>query len=180
MTPPTFRGSCLCGSVQYEISGEPQRFNHCHCSRCRKATGTGHASNLLIKPGSIKWIKGEELIRAYKIPEAKRFTSRFCTVCGSQAPRYVKETDFFVIPAGSLDSDPTTWRDLSWSDVAASKDVLAALRYLPLAAARGDGSVPSVDSNAAAVWAASSADMASIARRLPFELVIHGRVWFDQ
>jgi len=27
-------------------------------------------------------------------------------VCGSQVPRYVKETDFFVIPAGSLDSDP--------------------------------------------------------------------------
>ena len=106
MTQSTFRGSCLCGSVQYEVSGEPQRFNHCHCSRCRKASGTGHASNLLVKPGSIKWIKGEELIQAYKIPEAKRFTSRFCTVCGSQVPRYVKETDFFVIPAGSLDSDP--------------------------------------------------------------------------
>lgn len=106
MTQPTFRGSCLCGSVQYEISGEPQRFNHCHCRRCRKATGTGHASNLLIKPGSIKWIQGEELVHSYKIPEAKRFTSRFCSMCGSQVPRYVKETDMIVIPAGSLDSDP--------------------------------------------------------------------------
>lgn len=76
--------------------------------------------------------------------------------------------------------NPTTWRDLSWSDVASSKEVLDALRYLPLAAARGDGSVPSVNLNAATVWAASSADMASIARRLPFELVIHGRVWFEQ
>ena len=106
MTQPTFRGSCLCGSVQYEISGEPKKFYHCHCSRCRKASGTGHASNLLVKPGAIKWIKGEELIRSYKIPEAKRFTSRFCSVCGSQVPRYVKETDSIVIPAGSLDSDP--------------------------------------------------------------------------
>ena len=105
MTDTIFRGSCLCGSVQYEIIGDPQRFNHCHCSRCRKASGTGHASNLLVKPGSIKWIKGEELIKAYKIPEAKRFTSRFCMNCGSQVPRYVKETDLIVIPAGSLDSD---------------------------------------------------------------------------
>ena len=47
------------------------------------------------------------MIKAYKIPEAKRFTSRFCSNCGSQVPRYVKETDFIVIPAGSLDSDPT-------------------------------------------------------------------------
>jgi hypothetical protein len=106
MSPANFSGSCLCGSVRYEISGDPQRFYHCHCSRCRKSSGTGHASNLLIKPGAIKWTKGEELIRAYKIPEAKRFTRCFCSVCGSAVPRYVKETDFIVIPAGSLDGDP--------------------------------------------------------------------------
>ncbi|MHB8454631.1 MAG: GFA family protein [Acidiferrobacterales bacterium] len=105
MTPPNFRGSCLCGSVQYEISGEPRKFYHCHCGRCRKATGTGHASNLAVQPGAIRWIKGEELIRIYKVPEAKRFARHFCTQCGSPLPRYVKEMDFIVIPAGSLDSD---------------------------------------------------------------------------
>ena len=107
MTQTIFRGSCLCGSVQYEISGEPKKFYHCHCRRCRKASGTGHASNLLIKPGAIKWIRGEELIKSYKVPEAKRFTNCFCSVCGGRVPRYVKETDSIVIPAGSLDSDPT-------------------------------------------------------------------------
>ena len=107
MTQPIFRGSCLCGSVQYEISGDAQRFYHCHCARCRKSTGTGHATNLLVKPGTIKWTKGEELIKVYKVPEAKRFARHFCPACGGQVPRYVKETDFIVIPAGSLDSDPT-------------------------------------------------------------------------
>ncbi len=106
MKQPTFRGSCLCGSVQYEISGEPKKFYHCHCRRCRKASGAGHASNLLVKPGAIKWIKGEELIRSYKVPEAKRFTNCFCSNCGGRVPRYVKETDFIVIPAGSLDGEP--------------------------------------------------------------------------
>ncbi len=106
MTSSTFGGGCLCGAVQYEISGEATKFYHCHCKRCRKASGTGHASNLLIKPGSVKWLKGEELIRSFKVPEAQRFTSRFCSVCGSQVPRYVKETNFIVIPAGSLDSEP--------------------------------------------------------------------------
>ena len=86
---------------------EPHRHAVGHCQRCRKATGTGHASNLLVKPGSIKWLKGEELIKGYKVPEAIRFTNRFCSVCGGRVPRYVKETDFIVIPAGSLDSDPT-------------------------------------------------------------------------
>ena len=106
MTPPTFRGSCLCGSVQYEISGDPQRFYHCHCGRCRKASGTGHASNLLVKADGIKWTKGEELVRTYKVPEAKRFARWFCSVCGGPLPRFTQGTGFVVIPAGTLDCDP--------------------------------------------------------------------------
>ena len=106
MTQPSLHGSCLCGSVQYEISGDPVTFYHCHCRRCRKATGSGHASNLLIKAQSIQWTKGEDLIKWYKVPEAKRFANTFCTVCGGRVPRYVKELDRVVIPAGSLDSEP--------------------------------------------------------------------------
>lgn len=106
MTQTILRGGCLCGSVQYEISGEPRAFYHCHCTRCRKATGSGHASNLFLKPGAIKWLKGEELIKSYKVPEAKRFTNCFCTVCGGRVPRFVKETHSVAIPAGSLDSEP--------------------------------------------------------------------------
>src|SRR6202034_265236 len=46
MAESTVKGSCLCGAVKYEVTGEPKRFYHCHCSRCRKVTGTGHASNM--------------------------------------------------------------------------------------------------------------------------------------
>ena len=101
----TFSGSCLCGAIQYEFSGEPTRFYHCHCQRCRKATGTGHATNLFIKPAKITWIKGEELLRYFKVPEAERFTRCFCQHCGSSMPRVVPELGMAMIPAGSLDSD---------------------------------------------------------------------------
>lgn len=107
MTLSPLSGGCLCGGVRYEISGEPVRFYHCHCLRCRKATGTGHASNLLVKPGEIKWTQGEDLIRSFKVPEAQRFRNNFCVECGGRVPRFVAETNFIVIPAGSLDSDPT-------------------------------------------------------------------------
>jgi len=105
MTQTTFSGSCLCGGVRYEITGEPKKFYHCHCRRCRKASGTGHASNVLVAPEAVNWLSGEELIASYKVPEAERFTSRFCTRCGGQVPRLVKETGMVVIPAGSLDCD---------------------------------------------------------------------------
>ncbi len=103
MTQTTLKGSCLCGAVKYEVSGEARRFYHCHCSRCRKATGTGHASNLFLQPGTLKWISGDDQIRAFKVPEAQRFTNTFCGLCGSRVPRQMKGTDSVMIPAGSLD-----------------------------------------------------------------------------
>lgn len=106
MTSTTLRGSCLCGAVRYEVTGEPRRFLHCHCSRCRKATGTGHASNLFIQPGTLRWLGGEEKIRSFKLPEAQRFTNSFCEVCGSRLPRQAIGNDAVMIPAGSLDDEP--------------------------------------------------------------------------
>lgn len=104
MSPTTLRGSCLCGAVKYEASGVPQRFYHCHCSRCRKATGTGHASNLFLQPGTLNWLSGEGQVHAFKVPSAKRFTNVFCATCGSRLPRQAG-ADAVVIPAGSLDDE---------------------------------------------------------------------------
>jgi hypothetical protein len=103
MAQSTLKGSCLCGGVKYEVAGEAQRFFHCHCSRCRKATGTGHASNLFLQPAELKWLSGEDQVRAFKLPEAKRFTNNFCATCGSRLPRQPKDSDMVLIPAGSLD-----------------------------------------------------------------------------
>jgi hypothetical protein len=103
MTQTVLRGSCLCGAVKYEVTGEPSRFLHCHCSRCRKATGTGHASNLFLQPASLKWLSGEQQVRMFKVPEAKRFTNAFCATCGSRLPR--QATDAVIVPAGSLDDE---------------------------------------------------------------------------
>jgi len=91
MPQTTVKGSCLCGAVKYEVTGEPKRFYDCHCSRCRKATGTGHASNLFLQPGALKWLSGEQEIRAFKVPEAKRFTNTFCATCASRLPRQPKD-----------------------------------------------------------------------------------------
>lgn len=99
------KGSCLCGAVSYEASGNPRRFYHCHCSRCRKASGTGHASNLLLK-GTIEWLTGTEHVVEYPLPTANGFKTTFCSRCGSQLPREARSHNIVVITAGSLDEDP--------------------------------------------------------------------------
>jgi hypothetical protein len=105
VTTQTLTGSCLCRGVRYTVSGELQRFVHCHCARCRKSTGTGHATNLFVK-GTLKWETGENLIRSFKVPEAERFTNAFCSTCGARVPRFNPQLQTVHIPAGSLDDVP--------------------------------------------------------------------------
>ncbi len=106
MTQTRLTGSCLCGAVHYEIAGEILRFSHCHCGRCRKATGTGHSTNVVLKPSSFAWTQGEESVRRYKVQESERFTTCFCNNCGGQLPRVLPEYELAIIPAGSLDENP--------------------------------------------------------------------------
>lgn len=106
MSDLNLSGSCLCGSVAFEISGSFRLFFHCHCSRCRKATGTGHASNIIMQPDAVQWTAGEKLLKSYKVPEAKRYTTTFCSNCGSLMPRVAPDNSIAVVPAGTLDSDP--------------------------------------------------------------------------
>lgn len=106
MSGNTAKGSCFCAQVSYEISGNIGIFQYCHCSRCRKVTGSAHAANLFVAPGQFKWMGGEELVGHYDPPETKYFATSFCKNCGSSLPWLSKSGLAVIVPAGSLDEDP--------------------------------------------------------------------------
>jgi hypothetical protein len=100
----TSHGSCLCGAVRYEIDTPVLDFVYCHCSRCRKVTGTGHAANIVVAAGAFRWLDGEELVQRYDLPTAARgFASAFCKTCGSQMPHLTRSKMRVIVPSGSLD-----------------------------------------------------------------------------
>ncbi|MCB1729108.1 MAG: GFA family protein [Halieaceae bacterium] len=106
MTKQTLKGSCLCGAVQFVVTGEPVRFFHCHCSRCRKSTGTGHASNVFISNGKLTCTGDLDHVKTYKLPDAQRFARTFCTHCGGPLPREMGDSGQVFVPAGTLDDEP--------------------------------------------------------------------------
>ncbi|MEJ2060355.1 MAG: GFA family protein [Gammaproteobacteria bacterium] len=99
-------GGCLCGAVGYQVTGNVERFTLCHCSRCRKATGSAYTSNIMVSEGRVEWTHGEDRIQRFKVPEAERYSTCFCGNCGSPLPRVIPETGLIAVPAGSLDEDP--------------------------------------------------------------------------
>lgn len=102
MTPTTV-GSCLCGTVQFQISGEFESFFLCHCKRCRKGTGSAHAANLFSSTAAVDWVSGLDSVQTYRVPET-RHESTFCIKCGSPLPSVQLEDALVIVPAGSIDS----------------------------------------------------------------------------
>lgn len=111
-------GGCLCGRVRYRVSGPFDAFHLCHCSQCRRSTGSAHAANVFGTPDRLQWISGEDQITRYTPDEPDVISKCFCSHCGSLVPYISQKSGLLIIPAGSLDEAPGIspqdhifWRD---------------------------------------------------------------------
>lgn len=77
----TYPGSCYCGAVEIEASGDPLEMGYCHCEACRRYSGGPLSAFTLWKPEQVKVTKGEELLARFKSSEIS--DRRYCTKCGS-------------------------------------------------------------------------------------------------
>jgi hypothetical protein len=96
-------GQCLCGAVRFRISGEFESFFLCHCSRCRKDSGSAHSANLFSSKATITWLSGKQNVRIFRL-SGSRHVKSFCSTCGSALPFSSESDGLLVVPAGSLDS----------------------------------------------------------------------------
>ena len=106
ITPGIARAHCLCGAIHIRAELPSKWVAHCHCSRCRKSTGTGHASNVFVSNAQLTWTGDTSQIKTYKLPEAQRFARTFCTQCGGPLPRMIGDTRQVFVPAGTLEDEP--------------------------------------------------------------------------
>ena len=106
MSSDAVRGSCLCGVVKFALRPPFSAFRYCYCSRCRKASGSAHAANLLLPRPQFEWLEGKDAIERYDLPNAQRFSVWFCRHCGSRVPHEIRTRDDMLVPAGLLDTDP--------------------------------------------------------------------------
>jgi hypothetical protein len=93
------KGSCLCGAVTYEISGEMRPSIACHCTQCRKTSGhywsatQALTTNLKVTNGEgLKWFNSSDVARR-----------GFCDRCGSSLFWEMFGEGTTSIGAGTLD-----------------------------------------------------------------------------
>ena len=94
-------GGCLCGRVRYTVSGPLRAITACHCSQCRKSTGSFYTSTsaadahlAIAEAGALKWYR------------SSAFAQRgFCGSCGSNLFWKADGSPKTAITAGTLDGD---------------------------------------------------------------------------
>lgn len=104
----TVEGGCLCGGVRFAIERAVGPFELCHCTRCRKASGSAFVAGLGVDVRDYRLLSGADLIGRFEAPVRERppgFRTAFCTRCGSPVPDPSDDATWFEIPAGSLDGD---------------------------------------------------------------------------
>ncbi|UYN99305.1 MAG: GFA family protein [Devosia sp.] len=98
------RGSCACGAVQFEVSGDLPEASACHCTKCRKHTGHFEAgvdvarSRLAVSGGdAITWYFSSEAVRR-----------GFCATCGTPLFFDPPAADWIGINLGAFDAPTGT------------------------------------------------------------------------
>jgi hypothetical protein len=75
------KGKCLCEGVTIEIGAALGPVIACHCSQCRRSTGSAFNPNASVPADSFRIVTGKELVREFsRQPGAYR---AFCSRCGS-------------------------------------------------------------------------------------------------
>jgi hypothetical protein len=94
-------GKCLCGEVRFELSGEIPNLYQCHCSLCRKVTGSSANAAFKVDRAQFTWRAGEPLVHEYESESG--FKSHFCSSCGSPLPNLTANDTAWWVPVGLLE-----------------------------------------------------------------------------
>jgi hypothetical protein len=74
------KGSCFCGTVRFELDGEPVAMGYCHCESCRHWSASPVNAFTLWKPDSVRVTAGADRIGTFsKTPRSDR---KWCKACG--------------------------------------------------------------------------------------------------
>lgn len=101
-----YKGSCLCGAVKIVLDGGVSDIIHCHCSLCRKNSGTAYATNGFINSADLTVIDPESQLGFFEVKPGKK--RHFCRRCAS--PVFSSNADNperLRLRLGILDSDIT-------------------------------------------------------------------------
>jgi hypothetical protein len=100
----TITGSCLCGAVEYTVENDMRYVAYCHCSQCRKVSGSAFSAFWDVVEDALSVTKGAEVISTYQKSEDSLLC--FCGICGSSLFSRKLKTGMVYLRLGTLNEAP--------------------------------------------------------------------------
>jgi hypothetical protein len=97
-------GRCYCGAIEYAVSDEFRYALNCHCSQCRRTTGSAFKFFAGIERAKLRLTKGSDSLLI--VGEADG-NDTHCSRCGSLLFSVVREGSFVHVTLGTLVDDPS-------------------------------------------------------------------------
>lgn len=95
-------GHCLCGKVDFEIEGSHFKLYQCHCSLCRRQSGSLSNAATIVPNERFRWLRGADSISSWT--KASGYRTDFCSTCGSPVPNPLRNLPYTWVPAGLLEA----------------------------------------------------------------------------
>lgn len=73
-------GSCFCGAITVEVSGQPEAMGYCHCRSCRSWSGGPVNAFSFWKPDAVRVTSGERNLGVFQ--KTALSDRAFCSRCG--------------------------------------------------------------------------------------------------
>ena len=102
--PATLSGSCFCGAVRYKVADEFTYALNCHCSQCRRTTGSAFKPFAGIARAKLKVTKGKATLLIFG-EEANH--DAHCNQCGSLLYSIVRDGAYAHVAMGTLIDAPS-------------------------------------------------------------------------
>ncbi|HET7330866.1 GFA family protein [Dyella sp.] len=104
MSPRKLSGECLCGAVRYEVEDSFGYALNCHCSQCRKATGSAFKPFGGIERDRLRVVQGQEHLMIFGDESGH---DAHCKKCGSLLYSVVREGQYVHVTLGTLTDEPS-------------------------------------------------------------------------
>lgn len=97
-------GRCYCGKVEYKVADEFRYAANCHCSNCRRVTGSAFKPFAGIETSKLTITKGREDLMRYG---SESNHNAHCRACGSLLYSLVRDGTYVHVAMGTLVDDPS-------------------------------------------------------------------------
>jgi hypothetical protein len=81
---PNRTARCACGQAQITVEGEPQMHGLCHCTNCKRRTGSAFGISAYFQKSTVREQRGEMSVYAFRHAAQGHDQARhFCSRCGT-------------------------------------------------------------------------------------------------